>query len=895
MKENLLSALKAHDFTAIRTICFALSEEERTATLALFEYHTIKALLTDELKKQGITYIPKSIDTILSYALMCLCRNAEELKAAEINIRIRYLDKEHYYYFLDTQYAVPLLELLQSPKGAYLQEIIEKMYKAYPMEMSFEILWTLYKHKRIAFNGELMMFNLHYRFDYERKKIALAKYLLQNPETATEIFHLVPIYLKDARFNAKETLEMYEYLIQGGFFADRTIISLFIEGLLNPLKKNTADFFCRVVELLNPTAKELLTSQHTLFALLSSDKTSVVNFVMKLIKEISSEKDFDFQSFADNFALCFATQKIAKSQLIGLSILENSYKKQAPINPDYREQLAVLFTVPDVKLQEKVASLLTTYFGGEGLAEVVAPYQDYLKGKAQDLLATLSPSESSAPSDLSDRSTSSENSQTACAARTSRTPLSLGEGSEERILFLIGDCIREKSAATIDVFFDALVRLQEQIPADYTEQIKPYLKQLLAREWFVGTMPLLYHFLDSWSSQSPTPLVYDTDKEWKEIQKLYKEDKYTQADKLDKPRVMHIAANQAQQTFPYLFNKIARTLQKLKEKDTLPFLSTPTHEPFYIEAEVLVDKLLQYEAQGKSPDLDDLIVACNRLLFWEVSAAAKEKAQQLKGDYAPAIQYYLGLTDKIQLNEALLPLWTQITRLKHPDEEFKVFENTQAKNILSVVKPFYIRYGWEKRTYANGEVGEEFTYHCNHYYKYGKDKSRPTLYNYYNANEGKYTSAQEAEYKLSLNPHYPDALLCAYITKWATYNEADDIRDMTLPLEAVLRYDLRVRHSGWLYIGACLLFEKRPSRDLAYEYICQAIAREEDLTHLKTYLARVLAWDYLPIPRFIEFLDRPNPPAVKAFGKEVVQLYLEEVKKQDKLPRNHKKLAAFND
>ena len=218
MKENLLSAIKAHDFTAIRNICLALSEQERTATLALFEYHTIKALLEDELKKLGIYYIPKSIDTILSYALICLCRNAEELKVAETNIRIRNLDKEHYCYFLDTQYAVPLLELLQSPKGAYLQEIIEKMYKAYPMEMSFEILWTLYKHKRIAFNGELMMFNLHYRFDTERDKIALAKYLLQNPETATEIFHLVPMYLKDARFNAKETLEMYEYLIQGGFF-----------------------------------------------------------------------------------------------------------------------------------------------------------------------------------------------------------------------------------------------------------------------------------------------------------------------------------------------------------------------------------------------------------------------------------------------------------------------------------------------------------------------------------------------------------------------------------------------------------------------------------------------------------------------------------------------------
>ena len=794
------------------------------------------------------------------------------------------LDKElqNLLYSRDTSKLISVLKEGKNP--LHLEQLAQLDVKSCK-DLGFPMLWELYENDFIPFEEDFLIEKLCDALVLMSKHKEIESFILKRPRIAKEIGEKLPSYfLEKGHIYVTEYEKIVDFGAKG-FFKGTQVLPNFLETLLSPMKTYTASTYCDIIESCKPTAEELLPSQQTLFALLSSDKTSVINFVMKLIKQIADEKDFDFQSFADNFALCFTTQKIAKSQLIGLNILEKHYKKQAPTNPDYREQLAVLFTVPDAQLQEKVATLLTTYFNHEGLPEVIAPYCDYLKGKAQDLLATLSPSESSAPSDLSDRSALSVNSQTACAALT-LTP--------ENLLFLIGDCIREKSAATIDVFFDALVRLQDQIPADYAEQIKPYLKQLLAREWFVGTMPLLYHFLDSWSNQSATPLVYDPDKEWKEIQKLYKEDKYTQADKLDKPRVMHIAANQAQQTFPYLFNKIARTLQKLKEKDTLPFLSTPTHEPFYIEAEVLVDKLLQYEAQGKAPDLDDLIVACNRLLFWEVSAAAKEKAQQLKGDYAPAIQYYLGLTDKIQLNEALLPLWTQITRLKHPDEEFKVFENTQAKNILSVVKPFYIRYGWEKRTYANGEVGEEFTYHCNHYNKYRNKKSHPTLYNYYNANEGEHTSAQEAEYKLSLNPHYPDAILCAYIALWATMNEADQVRDMTLPLEAVLRYDLRVRHSGWLYIGACLLFEKRPSRDLAYEYICQAIARGEDLTHLKTYLANVLAWDYLPIPRFIEFLDRPNPSAVKAFGKEVVELYLEEVKKQDKLPRNHKKLATFS-
>ena len=926
MNQSLITAIAEGDFSAILNITSQLTDSERYSTITAIKAldpYSEKDFPRKNVAAKDIYHHNHLVSQAFYYALITMVREESDIAKVMMD-RKNYIGEpyqENPYGLFRSRYIQSVIDYYeQFPPDAYIKNVLKKCYTKEINGLSFGFQWYFYKKGWIPFDEERFVRNLlEVDLMGNRSVTADAQFLFQYPEAIEKI--LLQLYRIETKVLdlskwesdnpsskmstsgvAKVTTywdEVFELLVHYGYQIPRSFVGQLLESLLNQWKKPHLDWHCRLLKWLAPTQEELLAHQQTLFAVLGTGVGSVVKTVMEYIVSIANAPQFDFESFMQQFPLAFTVEKQPKALLQGVEILAKEFKKHPPTDVSYREQLAVLFTQPDVKLQEAVAELLTTYFNQEGLPEVIAPYRDYLKGKAQNLLATLSPSESSAPSDLSDSSASSENSQTAyaarsaCAART-LTPIPCPL-TPENLLFLLGDCIREKSAATIDVFFDALVRLQDQIPADYAEQIKPYLKQLLAREWFMGTMPLLYLFLDSWSNQSPTPLVYDTDKEWKEIQKLYKEDKYTQADKLDKPRVMHIAANQAQQTFPYLFNKIARTLQKLKEKDTLPFLSTPTHEPFYIEAEVLVDKLLQYEAQGKAPDLDDLIVACNRLLFWEVSAAAKEKAQQLKGDYAPAIQYYLGLTDKIQLNEALLPLWTQITRLKHPDEEFKVFENTQAKNILSVVKPFYIRYGWEKRTYANGEVGEEFTYHCNHYYKYKNKKSRPTLYNYYNANEGKCTSAQEAEYKLSLNPHYPDAILCAHIALWATMNEADQVRDMTLPLEAVLRYDLRVRHSGWLYIGACLLFEKRPSRDLAYEYICQAIACGEDLTHLKTYLANVLAWDYLPIPRFIEFLDRPNPPAVKAFGKEVVQLYLEEVKKQDKLPRNHKKLAAFND
>ena len=913
MNPALITAIAEGNFSAILNITSQLTDNERYSTITAIKAldpYSEKDFPRKNIAEKDTYYHNHLVAQAFYYALITMVREESDIAKVMID-RKNYIGEpyqENPYRLFRSRYIQPVIDYYeQFPPDTYIKNVLKKCYTKEINGLSFGFQWYFYKKGWIPFEEERFVRNLlevdqlHYR-----SVTADAQFLFQYPEAIEKV--LLQLYRIEAKvldlskWESDDTLrktnylgsakvttywdDVFELLVHYGYQIPRSFVGQLLESLLNQWKKPHLDWHCRLLKWLTPTKTELLTHQQTLFAVLGTGVGSVVKTVMEYITAIAADPLFDFASFMQQFPLAFTIEKQPKTLLQGVEILAKEFKKQAPTDLSYREQLAVLFTQPDVKLQEAVANLLTTYFADEGLAEVVAPYKDYLKGKAQELLKNQS-------LEVAEASTCvTPNSQTLTPNTQALTPITHNL-TPEKLLFFLGDCIREKSAATIDVFFDALVRLQDQIPTDYVEQVKPYLKQLLAREWFVSTMPLLYLFLDSWSNQSPTPLVYDTDKEWKEIQKLYKEDKYTQADKLGRIRAIHEGANQAKETFPYLFNKIARTLQKLKEKDTLPFLSTPTHEPFYIEAEVLVDKLLQYEAQGKAPDLDDLIVACNRLLFWEVSAAAKEKAQQLKGDYAPAIQYYLGLTDKIQLNEALLPLWTQITRLKHPDEEFKVFENTQAKNILSVVKPFYIRYGWEKRTYANGEVGEEFRYHCNHYYKYGKDKSRPALYNYYNANEGGRSFAQEAEYKLSLNPHYPDALLCAYIAPSATMNEADNIRDMTLPLEAVLRYDLRVRHSGWLYIGACLLFEKRPSRDLAYEYLCQAIARGEDLSYLKTYLAQVLAWDYLPIPRFIEFLDRPNTPAVKAFGKEVVALYLEEVKKQDKLPRNHKKMTSI--
>ena len=892
MKETLLSALKAHDFTVIRNICFALPEEEK----AQIKKQTHNKDWEDIFEEKHLSY---EIRYVITYLMMCVCHSVEELLSVEKQLDFTSIKSFHTrikypLFFLNSQHTQAFMDFIHTPEGAYMIKGAQQVFEQSPRSFSIEILLALYTEGMIPFNEEIFVKNL-YDIEYSRTQEAkAAEVLLQYPELATRVIPHTAKYIDYVISSGLEWQKVFTLLCKKNYFPDKSFVTSFIEVLLNPWKKNVLDMYCRWIEGLVPTEEELLPSQHTLFALLTLDKSSLINFAMKCIAQISTHPAFDFQAFADNFAFCFTVSKIAKSQLIGIEILEKYYQKQAPINPDYREQLAVLFTVPDVKLQEKVANLLTIYFNHEGLPEVIAPYRDYLKGKAQDLLATLSPLDSSTPSASSDWSALSENTQTACTARTSHsshssptlTPVPCPL-TPENLLFLLGDCLREPAAHTIDVFLEGLITLQDNFPADWAKSLSPYIKQLTKRvdKEEIPTDAILLGVLRALIDRRPLALDPKCSYTWEELCKKRKK----LSEKEFEAYTQDYYLGNAREVLPFLFRKGQMVIDSILLHCHLPLLSTPTHLPFYIEAEVLVDKLLQYEAQDVQPDIDDLIVACNRLLFTEVSAAAKEKARQLKGNYALAIQYYLGLTDKIQLTEELLPLWAQITRIKHPDREFPEFAATSAKDILGVVKPYLIDYGWKKN---DGYKAFTFGYHTEWVGVSYTDLKNAFPYRYYNANGGCSPISTIFEYKLSLNPHYPDAMLCDYISTWVTGNEVREIRNMSVPLEVLLRYDIRVRHSGWLYIGTALLFEKRPSRDLAYEYICQAITRGEDLSYLKTYLAQVLAWNFLPITRFIEFLDRPNPPAVKDFGIAVVKQYLSIVK-EDELPKNHKKLANF--
>ena len=769
-----------------------------------------------------------------------------------------------------------LISVLKEGKNPLHLEQLSQLDVKSCKNLGFPVLWSLYENDFIPFEEDFLLEKLCDALFLMSKHKEIESFILKRPRIAKEIGEKLPSYFLEKRHIYVTEYEKIVDFGAKGFFKGTQVVPNFLESLLSPMKTYTANTYCDIIESCKPTAEELLPSQQTLFALLSSDKTSVVNFVMKLIKQIADEKAFDFATFADNFALCFTTQKIAKSQLIGLNILEKHYKKQAPTHIDYREQLAVLFTVPDAKLQEKVASLLTTYFGGEGLAEVVAPYQDYLKGKAQELITTLSLSENS------------ENSQTACVDRT-LTPITYPL-TPEKLLFLLGDCLRERTAATIDLFFEGLVQLQDQLPENFKEQLAPYITQVNGMYYTNVQLAALQLLLAGWVEDRPL----ESPEDWKKMNTQVRRLNTTEEEPFKQACVLHNVWY-LRDEIPYLLYKVRATLGKLKSGSKLPFLSTPTHAPFYIDAEILADRLFAYQTAGKEVDLDDLVVACNRLLLRTITPEAQEKVRSLSGQYTPALGYLFGLSDVVTPTEELLPLWTQITRLKHPDKVFTEFEITTAKDYLSAVKPFFLSYEIDSESKWFYLEKKYINSPYNDYQRRTFEKEEDRLpYNYYNAGAFQIFDVDILRYTISLNPQYVDVLLGKYTPPWVGVSDAETYRNLQVPLQLLLEYDLPVHHGGWIFVGMALLHDKKETRDLATEYILRAISRDEDLSYLQHFLADILAQKLTPINRFVEFLDMPTrDPKIKAFQKAVVEAYLSLAEKQEKKPTNHKKLANW--
>jgi hypothetical protein len=865
--QHLIELIKDKNWQAILDHCKVLTDAQRYETIDFLKTLDIEKDILKESgekltgKKRDAFYENRGVVSNTFYFAFIACTRSEddlyktEKKAA--NQWGSWTIKPFDHFLKSSQYE-PLIAFYTIFPPNYLNNIVKKIAKDRWERFDFKILWKCYENGWVAFDEAFFIRQL-LTVDQSDKRNTQhdADFLFENPDAISQVLlqfykHEMPI-LDISKWHAREGFvckkvnefwtEIFTILLEKGVVFDRSIIKNLLQSLQNTWKKPHLDWHVRLLDLFQATPKEYIEHQTLLFSVLATGQVSLLNFAIKQLHSISKLDGFDEVGFLENIALVFPVEKCAKSVLIALNMVEEILPKHP--NMDYSDRLAIAFLQTDAALQEKTATLLLRFAPKENWEVIASPYLPYLKQKPKEILG-LTAVETAVEIELAE-----------IQHEVVKIPTTWND-----LLFQIGNSIHSKSALDIDLFLEGLNQLQDQIPADFEKQLKPYTKQLSNRFWEVDTMYYLSIFIDScWINKKPFKTEHRLDS--------------------------HI---------PFLKNKCTWLFQKLKTKNKLPFLSTPTHEPFYISPNSLLERLLMYESSQQAVELEDLIVACNRLLLNKIDDKTIALAKQLKGIYADAIHYFVGISENIKPTEALLPLWTQLTRIKHPNGIFLEFENTSAKDYPSVVKPFLIYFDANKEIkigknsfFENLIIGD--IWNQTWYLEEERIMKYPTQY--YNLASFDNANRSDIAYQLSLNPQYLDGQLCRYVPLSSTNNEVREFEYCLFPLQFMLQHQLKIRHSGWIYIAVCLIFEKKISRELASEYILIALQRQENLSYLADTIGRLIAQKYAPINRLIEFLDKPFlNQSLKDFQLLVLERCIEHFDKEN-LPTNSKKIIAY--
>jgi hypothetical protein len=863
---KLKQYIKDKNWLEVLNQCKVLTPDERAAAIKYLHSLDIDR---DILKKDG-----HSLDVLarldfyenrnrvyatLNFALIACTRQFEDIAKIEF-LKGEWLWNPLTSYLNNPAIGVePLMAFYELFPPDYLGSIVKASQKERFGGIDFKLLWAFYQQGWIAFDESYFVARLLTVDTYDRNTEEEADFLLKNPDAIESVFlrfhHFEIPVLDISKWKAREGFvckkvteywtEVMQIMQEKSYVFDRAIIPRLMESLLNNWKKPHLDWHIRLLSLFNTTQYDYLQQQQLLFSLLNTGNTSLINFSVKQIKTIYKMDGFDENGFIDHVSTIFPKEKIEKSLLLCLDILDHILKKEGYSTLDISAELSMLLLQTDSKIQEKGARLLVGQADPEILKDLVEPHRSNLKLKTLEILGLAH-----ATPHIADAALEEEAEQLEQVTVPS---------TWDALLFQIGNFIRTKSALDFDLFLEGLSQLQNDIPKDYKKQLKPYCKQLFSRFWDIDYMGFFANFMHYWIGD----------------------------DNLKK-------SSDESDSIPFAQHKLDWMQQKLASNNSLPFLSTPSHLPFYLHPKVLVKRLLEYEQKKVAIEMEDLIVACNRLLYQQTDEETILLAKALKGNYAAAIQYYLGATDEVKPTADVLALWAQVTRIKQPDHIFLEFENTAAKKYPAVVNPFEISFEIiiDKNEYSTWHrILMEHNWNYS-WFKREETKHYPPLF--YNTAPFSTAFREAIAFQLSLTPQYIGPLLCRYIPDTASGNEVKEMENCLYPMQFLMDHRLEVHGSGWLYIAVCLLFEKKISRDLAAEYIqFSLIDRKWDLSYLALAIGRLLAGGYAPINRFIEYLDRPF---VSQQIKEFQLLCLEKTFEHlngERLPINSKKLDTY--
>ena len=631
----------------------------------------------------------------------------------------------------------------------------------------------------------------------------------------------------------------------------------------------------------------------------------MVNFALDQLKAIWDRPGFELVALLPPAEALLSRQDLKT----GLRTLLTGLDRLLKADPAQAAPLARLYagalTHADAGVQERAAKSLAALLGAKkpllntaAAAEAtatIAAYAELLGPPARAALApwlAAVPAEPTAPI-AAERYEPIMDFQPELSAATAVAPVA----DWHELLFLTGQVLKHDDPLAQERWLDGLLRLQADFPADYAEQLQPYLPRIITwgrepgqpltvaqaqevvrlGQQVLGHLGAAQALILSWMLNFAEPLV-----------PLVTAGQYAEADPL-------VVADQQRVAF-------AETL--LRARRALPLLSTPTHAPHWLAPTALVRRLLAYEAAGQQPDPADLAVALARLAWAHAADAALATAQLPQLHHAglrellawllapapptlptPVVTGKLvvrAFTERLSkliphkpshapvaLPEALPWLWAVAARTRQPGGEFPALAALTPPQCANVVRPCAMT--WEivaesltrKISWKPGVTEETERWLELQARPLGPVAAPPTpvaLYSLYPA--APLTSKYRWNELATLGANYPylASLLPYYLAPlhWRALL-LSDLRDaggasIRQVLSQVLREQLApgpaFDEPATLLLAIGLTYQQPPVRALALEALLAATDHGRLVpAALAAALGKLLSADFVPLPR----------------------------------------------
>lgn len=385
--ESLKKLIKSKNWKQILEYGISLTDDQRYSVMK--ELTQLTAAERDLLNNPFVNYL--FIVCIRSYSDIEKTRYFNDLTALHWYINEPLLGSE------------PLEEYFKKFPPNYLDRYLEDEFdEGKYFWQNFRLIWNLHRKGWIKFNEPIFVRLFFTLYGFDNNHIKDAEYLIENKDILEKVFlqfykYEIPVLdlIKCETIEYPNGLsvkasvywtEVFKILIEKKAVRDRNIIKHLLESLLNNWKKPHLIWLCSILELFTPSNSELLENQNLIFSAFNNGNINIINFSQNLTAKIFKEKGFNFKSYISNAQSVFAIEKLDKSILSILSVIEYAIQNFTELKKGLAKDLSILFVQSSEKVQVKTAELIVQTEDEKVLQKILSDYDSTLKKKAKAVL-----------------------------------------------------------------------------------------------------------------------------------------------------------------------------------------------------------------------------------------------------------------------------------------------------------------------------------------------------------------------------------------------------------------------------------------------------------------------------------------------------------------------------